>query len=1109
MTAPAEDCGDPMFKVVKNAEAVHSLWPQAKPVPEGWQETGAQGSEQDCLADIAARWEGPTGAVPQHGPATCLHERFEERAREDGEAVALVDGSRTVTYRELNRAANQLAHRLRNSGVGPESLVGVCARRGAELVVALLAVLKAGGGYLPLDPDYPGERLRYIVEDAGCRIVVGPEALRGTVEAPEWVALDDANLTALPEDDLESGAAPGNVAYVIYTSGSTGAPKGVLVSHANVTRLFEATEEEFGFGRDDVWTLFHSFAFDFSVWELWGALLYGGRLVVVSYPTSRDPEAFLRLVRGEGVTVLNQTPSAFRQLSRAAELASWPALPLRLVVFGGERLELAGLSAWWEHYGDTSPQLVNMYGITETTVHVTLRPLAKADLDRTVSPIGRPLADLSLHVLDGNLDPVPPGTRGELFVGGAGVSRGYRGRPELTAQRFLPDPFGPPGARMYRTGDVGSAADNAEYLFHGRADDQVQLHGFRIEPGEVEATVLRHSEVRDCAVAVVERASGEPVLACYWSPAPDATVTSAELRAAFADQLPAHMVPSAFIRLNALPMTANGKLDTAQLPGLRDAERAGEADLAAPRTETEHALALVWREVLDLDVVGVDDNFFTIGGDSITALPLVQKAEEAGVPFAIEDLFAYPTIAELAERVATRDIGSAPVASREESALLPESYLRTLPPEVEAAYPASALQGGIILHSMMSGDPTLYHDLGSVRVRGLLDPGALDRAWRRLTGRHELLRSAFDLTGHRVPVYQVHRSVDVPVEILDAQHQDPAESVRDWWRMQWKRGFDLAAAPLVRCHVHDFADGSFQLSVSAHHSVLDGWSFSVLLSELLTTYDNELGGTPSADAPALPFREFVALEQQATASEPAKQYWQQVLKGAEPLSFSPAAATASAGEPLPDPDVTIVLESGLTHRIEELAASVGTSVKSVCLAAHLAALRRLTGREDVVTGLVASGRPERAHAQRSIGVFLNSVPVRADLAGQTWRTLVRHVSEAERDLMPHRRFPLVEIQRTTGQEPFAVLFNFTSMYVLDLRDRLSRIAASDWWFSDHNNLAVNVEVDCDPESGRWQLSVRVDRRRVSPDIAGRLAELINEALGECVDSPDSPLSREG
>lgn len=1098
-----------MFKVVKNAEAVYSLWPQGKPTPEGWQEAGVQGSEQDCLEDITGRWEGPAAPMPQDGPATCLHERFEARAREDGDAVALVDGALTLTYQELNRAANRLAHRLRNSGVGPEVLVGVCARRGADLVVALLAVLKTGGGYLPLDPDYPEERLRYIVGDAGCRIVVGPEALRGAVEAPEWVALDDANFAELPEDNLESEVGPGNVAYVIYTSGSTGAPKGVLVSHANVTRLFEATEKEFGFSRVDVWTLFHSFAFDFSVWELWGALLYGGRLVVVSYPTSRDPEAFLRLVRSEGVTVLNQTPSAFRQLSGAAELASWPALALRLVVLGGERLDLANLGSWWEQYGDASPQLVNMYGITETTVHVTLRPLVKADLDRTVSPIGRPLADLSLYVLDENLDAVPSGIRGELFVGGAGVSRGYRGRPQLTAQRFLPDPFGPPGSRMYRTGDVGSAADNAEFLFHGRADDQAQLHGFRIEPGEVEASILRHRGVRECAVTVAERPSGEPVLACYWSPAPDATVTPAELRAAVADRLPAHMVPSAFIRLDALPMTANGKLDTAQLPGLKNAERSSDEDLAAPRTETEHALAQVWRKVLDLDVVGVNDNFFTIGGDSITALPLVQSAEEAGVPFALEDLFAYPTIAELAERVAHGEIVLAPVAPPEELALLPASYLRTLPPAVEAAYPASALQGGIILHSMMSGDSTLYHDLGSVRVRGLLDPGALDRAWRRLTGRHELLRSAFDLTGHRVPVYQVHRSVDVPVEILDAQHQDPVKAVRGWWRTQWKHGFDLAAAPLVRCHIHDFADGSFQLSVSAHHSILDGWSFSVLLSELLTTYDNELGGPTTVSVPALPFREFVALEQKASSSEPAKQYWQHLLNGAEPLSFSPAAATAPADERLSDPDVTIVLESSLSDRIDELAASVGTSVKSVYLAAHLAALRRLTGREDVVTGLVTSGRPERIHAERSIGVFLNSVPVRADLAGKTWRTLVRHVSEAERDLMPHRRFPLVEIQRTTGQEPFAVLFNFTSMHILDLQDRLSWIVVSDWWFADHNNLAVNVEVDCDPESGRWQLSVRIDRRRVSPDIAGQLAELMNEALTECVDNPDSLLSQKG
>ncbi|HEV2734363.1 MAG TPA: amino acid adenylation domain-containing protein, partial [Longimicrobiaceae bacterium] len=449
----------------------------------------------------------------------CIHERFEARALERPDAPALTFEAETLTYRELNERANRLAHRLRALGVGPETRVGIALERSAGLVAAILAVLKAGGAYVPLDPAYPAERIAFVLEDAEIPVLVTASGLLARLPAFAGAALCvDTDADAIARESGENPgveAGPNTLAYVIYTSGSTGRPKGVQVTHANVARLFQATEAWFGFAADDVWTLFHSCAFDFSVWEIWGALLYGGRLVVVPFLTTRSPEDFHRLLADEGVTMLSQTPSAFKQLVQA-DLASGvdpSALRLRCVVFGGEALDPQSLRPWMERHGDGRPRLVNMYGITETTVHVTYRVITRADLGRGGSPIGVPIPDLSLYVLDSGLEPVPPGVTGELFVGGAGVARGYLNRPELTAERFLRDPFSAdPAARLYRSGDRARRRADGELEYLGRADQQVKIRGFRSEPGEIEAALMELPGIRDAAVLVRDDAQREKQL---------------------------------------------------------------------------------------------------------------------------------------------------------------------------------------------------------------------------------------------------------------------------------------------------------------------------------------------------------------------------------------------------------------------------------------------------------------------------------------------------------------------------------------------------------------------------------------------------------------------
>ncbi|HVG45387.1 MAG TPA: amino acid adenylation domain-containing protein, partial [Longimicrobium sp.] len=576
----------------------------------------------------------------------CIHELFEARAARAQEAVAVVYEGEALSYAELNARANQLAHHLRGHGVGPEVRVGICLERSLEMVVGILAVLKAGGAYVPLDPGYPAERLAFILTDSATPVLLTREALRGVLpalEGVEVVSLDGAakEIAAEGAENPESGAGPDSLAYVIYTSGSTGTPKGALIEHRNVARLFSATDAWFGFGPEDVWTLFHSYAFDFSVWELWGALLYGGRVVVVPFDVSRDPEAFHALVQREGVTVLNQTPSAFRQFMRV-DAERGGELALRVVVFGGEALEPASLREWVERRGTETPRLVNMYGITETTVHVTYRPLGREDVfGGSGSPIGVRIPDLKLYVCDSALRPLPVGVPGELYVGGGGVARGYLNRPELTAQRFVENPFG--AGKLYRTGDrVRWLADGTlDYL--GRLDEQVKIRGFRIELGEIEAALRQAPGVRDCTVVVRDDRAGDRRLVAYVVGDAEAEALRDRLR----QSLPEYMVPAAFVGLDALPLTANGKLDRKALPA-PEGDAYARRSYEAPLGEVEAALAGIWAEVLGVERVGRWDHFFELGGHSLLAIKLIGGMRRAGLHTDVRALFTTPVLADLA-----------------------------------------------------------------------------------------------------------------------------------------------------------------------------------------------------------------------------------------------------------------------------------------------------------------------------------------------------------------------------------------------------------------------------------------------------------------------------
>ncbi|OEV01856.1 hypothetical protein AN217_00685 [Streptomyces qinglanensis] len=635
------------------------------------------------LAEFA--WEPVTAEITDADAERHVHDWFEEVARQVPDAVAVCCADRTLTYGELNARANRLARHLREQGVGHESLVALCLPRSEWLVVCALAVLKAGGAYVPLDPTAPPERLGHVLTDSAPRVVLVDGALPDGLEAGTAVVVDvpgDADRWAqLPDSDPEPvpGASPGDLAYVIYTSGSTGLPKGVMVEHRNVARFFLAAQEWFGYREGDVWTLFHSIAFDFTVWEMWGALLHRGRLVVVTQDVARSPADFYTLLCEEGVTVLGQTPTGFGQLI-AAQGEDGAPHQVRTVLLGGEELDASPLAPWFRRPVNDGTTLVNMWGTTETTVVSTYREVVEPDTRLTTRPIGRPLPGMSVYVLDRYGDPVPTGAVGELVIGGEIVARGYLNRAELSAERFVADPYcDAPGARMYRTGDLGRRLPDGTLEFLGRNDGQVKIRGYRIELGEIATRLNEHPAVAEARVVVRGRGDDRRLVG-YVVPArgavpqphrPDERELKEELDAALRAALPSYMAPSGYVLLDELPLTGNGKLDTAALPEPELPQRSGEPDSAA-RTPTEKVVCEVWAELLGTDTghLGMDSNFFSMGGNSLLVTRMINMIKQrTGVELRVQTVFAAEQLSVLAAEVERGLPDTGPAAALDLTAL--------------------------------------------------------------------------------------------------------------------------------------------------------------------------------------------------------------------------------------------------------------------------------------------------------------------------------------------------------------------------------------------------------------------------------------------------------
>ena len=993
-----------------------------------------------------------------------LHARFAFQATTTPDAVALTFSGEHLTYAELDRRANQLANQLTALGVGPETLVGLLIDRSFELVVGILGILKAGGAYVPLDPAAPQERLAFQLADCAAPVLVTRTGLATPETRATLVYLD-----TLPHND--SPPAPNttdeNLAYVIYTSGSTGKPKGCLVEHRNVLALLDNTEALFHFTPQDVWTLFHSYAFDFSVWEIWGALLFGGRLVIPTDDERRAPDAFRSLLQREMVTVLNQTPTAFHPLIQADLACPEPLTHLHTIIFGGEALSVRALQPWFDRYGDTHPRLVNMYGITETTVHVTYRALSRADLSSDVSPLGKALPGWDVQILDG-----------EIWVGGAGVTRGYLNRPELTSERFVVRD----GQRFYRSGDLVRVLENGELVYVGRSDQQVKLRGHRIELGEIESTLCQIPGIQGAVVILVEA-----YLVAYTV---GKELPAATLAAALRESLPAYMVPTHYVSMDAFPMTLNGKLDRSKLVPPKPQRLLDATSYTAPQTELESELATIWEQVLQTAPVGIHDNFFALGGHSLTAAQIVARLNrqfQSGL--SIRLILEFPTIAQLATVVRDATQTAAPLLH---PAPRPEHL------------PLSFAQERLWFLQELIPESPFYNIPILTRLQGPLEVRALERSVEQLVERHESLRTIYG-RDNDLPIQRIQ-----PPSALPLTPENFTEAALD---TEINTPFNLEIGPLFRVRLWQVSETEHLLLLLVHHSVADGWSFNLIQRELRELYRANRNALPAPLPPlSLQYADYALWHRQwldESRLDHQLTYWKTKLQDLPTLAL-PSDRPHPQKQSYAGETLSYMLLPELVEQVKAFSKEHQVTLYMTLFAIFSAFLGYYCSQDDIVIGTPIAGR-NQTEFEGVVGFFVNTLVLRFDLSGSpSFQELLQRIRRTVLDGFSHQDVPfekLVEVlqpERDLSRNPlFQVLFvlqeaDIASETVEGVHFALERIPTKTAKFDLNLEIVDNTKsLEC-----RWEFSTDL----FDPSTIARFHQHFETLLIAAMESPTEALS---
>ena len=976
-----------------------------------------------------------------HTETRCLHELFDEQVKRTPDALAVMFEDQRLSYVELDTRANQLGHYLRSLEVGPGVLVGLCVERSSELLVGLLGILKAGGAYLPLDPEYPAKRMAAMSEEARVSIVVTQQHLLARLPAnqPRAVCLD----TEWSIIARESAEAPANrttgrdLAYVIYTSGSTGKPKGVMVEHRSVANYVTAIAKQVRLGPGDRMLQLASIGVDTAAEEIFTSLSTGAALVVRTASMLDSIPGFLRKCREWRVTMLDLPTAYWHELVAGLRGESLEFPPdIRSVVIGGERALRQPLMTWQRHV-DSRVQLLNTYGPTEVTIAATICDLTSVELGgeslREV-PIGRAIQNVQVYVLDRNLRPLPIETPGELYVGGVGLARGYLNRADLTAERFIRDPFSlEPDARLYRTGDLARWLPNGELEYLGRADRQVKIRGHRIELEEIESVLENHPEIRAVAVAVREDVPGDKRLVAFLVAAPGSALSINHLRAFLKEQLPDSMIPSAFVELDALPLTANGKIDRPALQAPVNS-RAGvlhlKTEYVAPRTSTEQVLAHIWGEILDLKDVGVHDNFFELGGHSLLATQMFSRLRslfDAEPP--LRAVFESPTIAGLAQWLAEQQ-------PREADRLAVPPITRV---SREGPLPLSFAQERMWFLYQLAPDSSAYNIPACIRLIGPLNKEALAHSLNELVRRHESLRTTFH-HGDSRPVQVIHPFEPLRITEVDLRKQPNEGRGGEAIALatnEARRPFDLTSGPLIRVLTIQLGDEEHVVVLTTHHIISDQWSYGVIGRELVQCYNAFCDGEPSRVEPPLEIQyvDFACWQRywlRGAVLDDQLSYWKTQLKGVPALTL-PTDRPRPAAHSFRGAYISLDLPRSLINGLKDLSVREGVTLYMVFLAGFVALLNRLTGQEDIAVGTPIANR-NRLAIEGLVGTFVNMLVLRTDVSGgPTFRDLLARIRDVALSAYAHQDVPFEKLveefhpDRSHGGSPFVqVLFNFAN-----------------------------------------------------------------------------------
>ncbi|HSF38816.1 MAG TPA: non-ribosomal peptide synthase/polyketide synthase [Thermoanaerobaculia bacterium] len=1044
------------------------------------------------------------------GEAT-LHGLVEAQAERTPEAVAVTFGEESLSYAELDRRAGWLAWRLRRLGVGPEVRVGICAERSLELVVGLLGILKAGGAYVPLDPDHPDARLALVIEDARPPVVLTQdslgERLQGLLDANAGgLGLAAASAGEGPAPRLRGGAGADHAAYVMFTSGSTGRPKGVVNTHRGIVNRLLWMQGFRGLTAGDRVLQKTPFGFDVSVAEIFGPLLAGARLVIARPGGHQDSAYLARTIAESGITQVHFVPSMLRVFLEEPEVDAVSGL--RRVIASGEALPPDLARRFHERLGGRGVELHNLYGPTEAAVEVTFHACRPGE-ERV--PIGRPVARTRIRLLDRDGGPVPAGVAGELHIGGVQVARGYLGRPDLTAERFVPDPWGEAGARLYRTGDLARHLPDGEVEYLGRIDHQVKVRGVRIELGEIEAALLAEPGIREAVVVVREDRPGDRRLVAYV--AGDAVESSA-LRERLGERLPSSMVPALFVALDSLPLGPSGKVDRRALPAPGAERPEARAGLAAPETPAEWTLAAIWSQVLGIERVGRHDDFFALGGDSVLSIQVVARAREAGLRLTPRQLFQHSTVAGLA--AVAGPVG--PVGSEGDPAAGPASW-PPVPedrPDLEEIYPLSPMQEGMLFHSLheLPGSG-LYVQQSRYDLEGL-DVRAFAEAWEALIARQPVLRTGFPAWESGPPVQEVHRAAPLPLCQEDWRHLSAGErqaGLQDLARSERRAGFDLARPPLLRLVLVRVSESGFHLIWTQHHVLMDGWSVPLLLGELLRLYRAAVEGRPAELLPVRPYRDYIAFLERRGDRARAEELWRRTLAGFEAPTPLPGerrtGPSGGAAAPAWGQDRILWPPAALSG-LEAFARRHRLTVSTLVHGAWALLLGRSSGSGDVVFGSVTSGRPaELPGVETTVGLFINTLPVRVKMpAGLAVLPWLRSLQADQTALREVEHTPLREVQRWSGLPAGTPLFESLLIfenYPVDegLGRDLGGLEIRPVETSMRTNYPLNLEAMA---SGGLSLRLEHDVRRFDPVDIRRAKGHLEQLLRGLFEDAERPLA---